>query len=104
MLAVVQGGGLERYWYESEVYRCAQGNQALAEALARELGERVSTRSAVHAIDVERSPAIVTCSDGRAFECDDVVLCAPPSTWSRLAITPPLPGECGRRWARAPST
>ena len=29
-LAMVKGGGLEKYWTESEVYRCKGGNQQLA--------------------------------------------------------------------------
>ena len=29
-LAMVKGGGLEKYWTESEVYRCQGGNQQLA--------------------------------------------------------------------------
>ena len=41
-LAMVQGGGGAKYWTDSEVYRCAQGNQALATKLLAEIGpERV---------------------------------------------------------------
>ena len=32
-LAMVKGGGLEKYWTESEVYRCKGGNQQLATKL-----------------------------------------------------------------------
>ena len=31
ILAMVKGGGLDRYWTETEVYRCHDGNQRLAE-------------------------------------------------------------------------
>ena len=33
-LAMVKGGGLEKYWTDSEVYRCGGGNQQLARKLA----------------------------------------------------------------------
>jgi len=32
-LAMVKGGGLEKFWTDSEVYRCAGGNQSLAKKL-----------------------------------------------------------------------
>ncbi len=34
-LAMVKGGGLEKYWTESEVYRCRGGNQQLATQAGR---------------------------------------------------------------------
>ena len=37
-LAMVKGGGLEKYWTESEVYRCKGGNQQLATKLAAAIG------------------------------------------------------------------
>jgi monoamine oxidase len=38
-LAMIKGGGLENYWTETEVFRCAGGSQQLPRRLARELGE-----------------------------------------------------------------
>ena len=38
-LAAVKGGGLERYWTESEVYRCKGGNDLLAQKLAGALAQ-----------------------------------------------------------------
>jgi len=38
-LAQIRGGGLERYWTESEVYRCAGGNQQFANKLAETVGD-----------------------------------------------------------------
>jgi len=32
VLAMVKGGGLDRYWIDPELYRCKGGNQSLAEA------------------------------------------------------------------------
>ena len=37
-LAMVKGGGLEKYWTESEVYRCKGGNQQLARKLVTAIG------------------------------------------------------------------
>jgi hypothetical protein len=39
-LAMVKGGGLEKYWTESEVYRCKGGNQQLATRLATRSARR----------------------------------------------------------------
>ena len=43
-LAMVKGGGVEKYWTDSEVYRCAQGNQTLALRLLD--GDRQDARPA----------------------------------------------------------
>jgi len=37
-LAMIKGGGVEKFWTETEVYRCAGGSQQLALKLAKELG------------------------------------------------------------------
>ena len=34
MLAHIAGGGFSKYWEETEVYRCEDGNQALAPSSA----------------------------------------------------------------------
>lgn len=94
MLSNVKGGGLEKYWTDSEVYRCAQGNQALAEKLAAEIGAaRIVRELPVTKVEVRGQTVVVTCRDGRTLECDDVVVTAPPSTWGRIAFSPALPGS-----------
>jgi monoamine oxidase len=40
LLAAVKGGGLEKYWTDSEVYRCKTGNQSLAKKLAEKIGDK----------------------------------------------------------------
>jgi monoamine oxidase len=91
-LAAVKGGQLEKYWTESEVYRCEGGNDSLARALAAAIGaERIVTGLPVAAVRRERDALVVTAADGRRIECDDVVLTAPPSTWARIEFSPPLP-------------
>ncbi len=38
-LTQIKGGGVEKYWEETEVYRCEGGNQQLAIHLAKAVGE-----------------------------------------------------------------
>lgn len=92
-LVQVAGGGLEKYWTESEVYRCQGGNQQLAMKLAEAIGRnRLYIRLPVTRVDSRgRAGLVVTCSDGRTLECDDVVLAAPPTTWGKIRFEPGLP-------------
>ncbi|MFM9958560.1 MAG: flavin monoamine oxidase family protein [Phycisphaerales bacterium] len=91
-LAQIKGGEVEKYWTDSEVYRCAGGNQQLAFKLAEAIGnERVICGLAARSIEIKGDKAVVTASDGRALECDDVVLAVPPSVWKRIEIKPGLP-------------
>ena len=102
-LLQVKGGGLDAYWTESEVYRCAGGNQQLAFRLAEAIGaERIHLEEPVQSIEVHGSSGFggshatqgshctVRSSRG-SYEADVVVLAVPPSVWSRIAITPSLP-------------
>lgn len=92
MLGQVKGGGLDRYWSESEVYRCKGGNQQLAHKLANAIGkDRIVNELRVREIDMSKSVAKVTCSDGRTIECDDVVLAVPPAVWSKIKVNPGIP-------------
>lgn len=95
MLAAVKAGGGERYWTESEVYRCAGGNQQLADRLADELGRgRVQLAFPVRAITCRADAnAVVIGVDGREFEAQDVILAIPPSVWSKIEFAPRLPNE-----------
>ncbi len=92
-LAMVKGGGLEKYWTDSEVYRCQGGNQQLARKLAGAIGgERVLTRAPVRSVSVTDRLARVTLASGRVLEAEHVVLTAPPSVWNRISFDPLLPG------------
>lgn len=92
MLTAIKGGGLEKYWTDSEVYRCQEGNQTLAMRLGEGIGpENIRLRLAAKTVKVNEDGVIVTCSDGRTIEADDVVLAAPPTTWSRMEFSPELP-------------
>jgi monoamine oxidase len=91
-LAMVKGGGLEKYWTDSEVYRCKGGNQQLARRLTSAIGsERVLTRMPVTRVQVDDRLARITLASGRVLEADHVLLTAPPSIWNRIAFEPLLP-------------
>jgi monoamine oxidase len=91
-LAMVKGGGLEKYWEETEVYRCKGGNQQLALKLADAVGRaRVLTRTPVRTVATDERRARVTLSDGKVLEADHVILTAPPSVWNKIAFDPALP-------------
>lgn len=91
-LAQIKGGQVEKYWTDSEVYRCAGGNQQLAFKLAEAIGnDRVICGLSARSIEIKGDKAVVTASDGRTLECDDVVLAVPPSVWGRIEIKPGLP-------------
>ncbi len=92
LLARIKGGGLEKFWTQSEVYRCAGGNQQLARKLAGAIGDdRVLLNTPVRAVALSSKSATVTLAGGQRREVDDVVLAVPPSTWKRIAFDPPLP-------------
>jgi len=93
-LAVVKGGGLRKYWTDSEAYRCGVGNEALAAKLLGGIGaQRVRLGMAVHRIDATTRPASVELADGSMLAADDVVLAVPPSVWPSIAFEPALPPE-----------
>ena len=55
LLAMVNGGGSDRYWTDTEVYRSKRGAQALSEAFGAALGGRgvsVNLQSPVVGVDV----------------------------------------------------
>ena len=91
-LAMVKGGGLEKYWTESEVYRCKGGNQQLARRLVTAIGtERVLLRTIVRSIAITDRGGRVTLANGKVLEADHVLLTAPPPVWNKIAIDPALP-------------
>lgn len=92
ILATIAGGGLEAFWSESEIYRCASGNQSLAERLAGAIGsERLRLRAPVESIELRGDGVRLNTASGQRLDGDAVVLTAPPSTWDRIAFDPPLP-------------
>ncbi len=90
-LTQVKGGGLEKYWTESEVYRCRGGNARLARKLAATLGERLRVGTPVREVRIVGERVTVRDAADRVYEADDVVLAIPPSTWHNIRFSPSLP-------------
>jgi monoamine oxidase len=100
-LATIKGGGLERYWIETESFRCAGGNQSLAFKLLESIGQpRVRLGAAVSRITIDGNRASVTLASGETLDADDVVLAIPPSVWSTIAMEPALPLELTTQMGR----
>jgi monoamine oxidase len=95
-LAMVKGGGLEKYWDESEVYRCRGGNQQLARRLVDAIGAtHIVTRMPVRAVATADRAARVTLADGKVLDAEHVLLTAPPMVWNKIAFDPVLPSSLG---------
>jgi monoamine oxidase len=93
VLAMVKGGGLDRYWTDTEVFRCKGGNDQLAKefkaALNREKKGTVVMNAPVKFISKIREKAIVRAERGRKLrdhEADDVILAIPPSVWHTISF------------------
>jgi monoamine oxidase len=93
-LAQICGGGLERYWTDTELYRCSGGNERFASALAERIGvERIKLKTPVARIEASDQTAAVVDLTGTRYEADEVVLTAPPSTWKSIRFEPAIPIE-----------
>ena len=91
-LTQVKGGGLEKYWTDSEVYRCSGGNARLARKLASTIGDRrLRLGTPVREISYAGEKVRVRDAAGQLFEADDVVLAVPPTTWHNIRFSPGLP-------------
>jgi monoamine oxidase len=94
ILAEVKGGGVEKYWTDSEVHRCKGGNQSLANKLADAIGRsRIKLNTAVKSVVGASNEVVVTTVDGGTYSADDVVITVPPSIYPSLWIAPKLPAE-----------
>lgn len=92
VLAMIKGGGCKSYWEDSEVYRCREGNDELANRLKENLPVgSVHFNCRVTRINLEKRPVEVTLASGKTLTGDDVVLAVPPSVWDKIDITPSLP-------------
>jgi monoamine oxidase len=91
LLAMVRGGGMERYWVDTEVYRCKKGAQALSFMFAAVLEKwknPIQWNSPVTGIEVREDRASVSTKlDTQHF--DDVILAIPPSTWFKIPAWAP---------------
>jgi monoamine oxidase len=94
-LAMIKGGGLARYWRDSETHHCRGGNQRLARKLKAAVGT-VRRNKEVRRIEIdaaaERRGVTLRFAGGKREEFDDVVLATPPTMWrERMHISPRLP-------------
>lgn len=85
ILAIVRGGGLQKFWDETDTLHCVGGTQQLAEKLAESLirhrdQSALRLDTPVHAIRRRDKIVKVELADGSTIEADDVVLTVPPST------------------------
>jgi monoamine oxidase len=92
-LAQVKGGGLEKYWTDSEIYHCRRGNQLLALKFADALGQSLRLETPVKSILAKEDRVIVRCATGETLESEEIVLAVPPSVWHRIKFEPDLPHQ-----------
>jgi monoamine oxidase len=101
VLAMVKGGGLDRYWTDTELYRCRGGAQRLAECFQSMLnrsGERVSLSCPIRRLSKGTSGIVLWGEkDIEIREVDNVILSVPPSVWNNLDVSafPDLAGKLG---------
>jgi monoamine oxidase len=91
-IAQVKGGGVEKYWTDTEAFHCKGGNQQLAKNLFEAIGaKRIKTKLPAHAVMVEGQKVVVDCGDGSKLAADDVIVTVPPAVWSKIKFMPALP-------------
>lgn len=98
ILAIVRGGGLQKFWDETDTLHCVGGTQQLAGKLYHDFVNSsgkatVQFGCPVHAIRIRDNRVFVKLDDGETLEADDVVLTVPPTTWNKIAFDPPLPPQ-----------
>jgi len=93
VLAMIKGGGLDRYWTDTELFRCEGGNQCLAEQFAAQLN--LHKRTVILGTPVRglfpsgnRIGVLVDDHGKEAQDVADDVICAvPPSVWKTIDVT-----------------
>ena len=90
VLAMVKGGGLDRYWTDTEVFRCKGGNQRLAQKFCDALNrnrKNVVTHARVTSIQ-QRGPKVAVrvtiAGKMKVILGDDLILAVPPSVWPNI--------------------
>ena len=90
-LAMIKGGGLARYWRDTETHHCREGNQALAFKLKTKIG-RVETGKKVERIKIDEDGVTLEFARGKRRYFNEVILATPPTMWRRvIRVSPPLP-------------
>lgn len=96
VLAIVRGGGLDKFWDETDTLHVSGGCQQLATRLAESFRGRAGKEAIrldrpVRAVRIRQAGVVVELRDGTTLEADDVVMTAPPSVWNRIEFAPALP-------------
>jgi len=90
VLAMIKGGGLDRYWTDTELFRCEGGNQKLADEFAAALNRKKLTvhKNAPVEMIVRTGSRVSLQIKGRQGkdEADDVILAVPPSVWYTIKV------------------
>ena len=118
VLAMIKGHGLDRFWTDTELYRCREGNDSLAHEFAdalnlkkkgkkqkkagknQEKRGKVVVRAAVEEICVSGGKVILKIKNRRDEVADDVILAVPPSVWGNIKISGSQ--ELARKLGQAP--
>jgi monoamine oxidase len=91
VLAMVKGGGLDRYWTDTELYRCRGGAERLAKSFQNVLNRsetRVHLSSPVTAITKGAAGVQLWGEEKTPLaEVDNVILSIPPSVWNTLDVS-----------------
>jgi len=99
VLAMVKGGGLDRYWTDTELFRCQGGNQSLAEHFERQLNQHkeiVITGTPVRKLQPVGNRIEIHLDPGKKPDkADDIICAVPPSVWSTIDVSafPELAGK-----------
>lgn len=102
VLAMIKGHGVDRYWSDTELYRCDGGNDRLAKEFKRVLkgavhlqtmvttiekkGGKVSVSLARVAVDEEEKKPPKILEVLPPVQADDVILAIPPSVWNHITF------------------
>jgi monoamine oxidase len=89
VLAMVKGGGLDRYWTDTELFRCKGGNQTLANCFRDALNKTPDTvveGAPVETISSSNGKIRLTVKGGKTDEGDDIILAIPPSAWYTIKV------------------
>lgn len=89
-LAMIKGGGLDKFWTDTETHHCHGGNQQLAFKFKASLKD-LRVGKAVKEIRVDSHGVIVFANSGKPIHGTDVVLAVPPTMWKKIHFKPKLP-------------
>jgi monoamine oxidase len=89
-LAMIKGGGLTRFWTDTETHRCKGGNQKLAFEFKAAV-RNVLLGKEVRGIDIGTQTVTVSFRRGKPLTAEHVVLAVPPTMWKRIRFQPRLP-------------